>query len=1260
MVTGTDAENNDVENSSADTVSRPRAILGLLPTVKGRQKTRIDLIVEDWPVCLETMESFNWEVRKVYVSQCKNQKWFEHTPACEWIHHGRMQRRWKEGEIDVLVLVGGEGFVQKVIRDHDTTRVDVMVIVINGRNRLGSLSKLGRLKWRKFKHDQCGGVTNGLYWLGISFGWRDTVMAPQPRRVLRHIWDPTSRTRGKVVVFQDRDHEQRVIQIAPNVISVSGLLPWNTPLIRVQGPSVFKPKQEVQRRLLAKELAQVYDMSVVMSNQFGEWDKPSLHLPFIKTLPSKVWATMLESVTGRMTQRIEQTASILKDLKQGQEVLLPHMEVQNVQTDSKVNTPIPGPKSNVEGTRGRQQIVEGRLDGRDENEEDRNAKATKADDARIPVEMWDEEILNEFPHLELTREVQAAINILREWMLRKWRRNVFRSFCKYLHSNHGPNWISIESRNGDLVKDVEAGRDCLRRNSLATWFEWLGGSRPFFWRWPQSFVKEARDGIKVHFRHKELKWRKAQPPENNVVVRNQMEAKLRKVLKRGYIGSGPVTALTRFFSVPKGETDIRMVYDGSVSGLNDILWAPSFGLPTVDDLLYSVDHTSWLGDLDIGEQFLNFIAEPELQRFCGVDLTCYDLMDEDKVEEQPSKKINWKRWTRCPMGVKTSPYHACLNMLHWEQMLRGDRFDPSNPFQYETVELNLPGMRNYDPRVAKVRKLRKDGKLAGDIRTYVDDLRTSGSGEVEGKRVTKRTSQMCSYGGIQDASRKRRKVSQTPGAWSGSVIGVKEGNIIVTVEETKWLKTKMHLKELLDEVRRNPTAVDRKNLESKRGFLVYVARTYRSMKPHLKGIHLTIDSWRGDRDEDGWKNRVAVEIGEKFGYGGMFEDSKYTEAPKLVTPVPRYSRDLEALWFLCQAERPPERKVRSKDVYLARYGFGDASGTGFGSSFGDKDGVSYRYGVWGKDENKQSSNYRELANLVETLEVMVENGSIRNCELYLFTDNQVAERSFFNGTSTSKLLFQLILRLRKVEIEGGIHLILLHVSGKRMIQQGTDGLSRGSMNEGVMNKGSILDHVPLHVTSIETSPTLLGWIRYITGIKWIRPLKEEEWFSDAYGVAGGEENADGVWIPFYKSKTRLWVPPPAAAFVAIEQLYRARTLNQFQTHIFVCPKLHTHDWKRRLHRTADIVIEIPAITSFWKPNCFESLVVGFYFPYFRTEPWCHRGTQRMLELERTLRRMWKHQEKHAGSLLRKLFDTTRKMGSLSERLVRETLSNPLK
>jgi hypothetical protein len=81
---------------------------------------------------------------------------------------------------------------------------------------------------------------------------------------------------------------------------------------------------------------------------------------------------------------------------------------------------------------------------------------------------------------------------------------------------------------------------------------------------------------------------------------------LESVRLRGYVKPGPVVSLTSFFCVDKGPTDIRMVYDASKSGLNDVVWVPSFGLPTVDSSMRGIDSTSSLGDLDLGEMFLNF------------------------------------------------------------------------------------------------------------------------------------------------------------------------------------------------------------------------------------------------------------------------------------------------------------------------------------------------------------------------------------------------------------------------------------------------------------------------------------------------------------------------------------------------------------------------------------------------------------------------------------------------------------------------------
>ena len=44
-----------------------------------------------------------------------------------------------------------------------------------------------------------------------------------------------------------------------------------------------------------------------------------------------------------------------------------------------------------------------------------------------------------------------------------------------------------------------------------------------------------------------------------------------------------------------------------------------------------------------------------------------------------------------------------------------------------------------------------------------------------------------------------------------------------------------------------------KTAESIVGFLVYVAMTYSSLMPYLKGLYLSLNSWRKNRDNEGWK-----------------------------------------------------------------------------------------------------------------------------------------------------------------------------------------------------------------------------------------------------------------------------------------------------------------------------------------------------------------------------------------------------------------------
>ena len=211
----------------------------------------------------------------------------------------------------------------------------------------------------------------------------------------------------------------------------------------------------------------------------------------------------------------------------------------------------------------------------------------------------------------------------------------------------------------------------------------------------------------------------------------------------------------------------------------------------------------------------------------------------------------------------------------------------------------------------------------------------------------------------------------------------------------------------------NNTALDHKTLRSDRGFLVYVTQAYPAMVPYLKGIHLSLETWRGGRDEEGWKVREPVSKDEE---PSTTEDDDITlihektpELPALDAPAsgvtqaaPRLKADLEALLFLSSAEKPRYRVVRGRVVMTAYYGFGDASSGGVGATIQRPDGIHGRFGLWGRDVDDASSNFRELFNLVETVEEEAGAGHLRHTELWLFTESTTAESCFVKGSSTSK------------------------------------------------------------------------------------------------------------------------------------------------------------------------------------------------------------------------------------------------------------------
>eukprot|EP00957_Ditylum_brightwellii_P032710 2479580-Ditylum_brightwellii.AAC.1 len=169
--------------------------------------------------------------------------------------------------------------------------------------------------------------------------------------------------------------------------------------------------------------------------------------------------------------------------------------------------------------------------------------------------------------------------------------------------------------------------------------------------------------------------------------------------------------------------------------------------------------------------------------------------------------------------------------------------------------------------------------------------------------------------------------------------------------------------------------------------------------------------------------------------------------------------------------------------------------------------VRYSVGMWGSDMQTASSKFQKLRNCVDTLE----------------------DERKGRGSSKNKALHEEVLRMCKLDVCQACVIHLIYCAGTRMIAQGTDGLSQGSLNEEVMR-------------ATEAYPGIQDWVR-----SWapgeVEILDAEEWFKQGHGI----------------------------------ELRQARHKRQISSHIILIPKLLTPYWRQQLLKAADIIIEIPAV-----------------------------------------------------------------------------------
>ena len=1144
-----------------------------------------------------------------------------------------------DGNVRVLLVQGTPTVPVGVWKSPGTTVV-IQVRPV-GANALRAETAWNSLPEWPVRHSMVGGVTNGGFVISCYTRERNEVPFSMPRTTKGSLSEALKATEpGKSTTVPNSGDRN----------TYKGVLDFEKRFGEIVARSVFsKTEAAVRRKLGTQELLRVMDVPENRTRGMTDENQQVLKL---SSIPGKVSYASIQFLSYWNPTESPEGLRTHNPEPPKMEVDREELEPEKESIDCVVTSPLDPEKPSVpsEETSDVQLFMSDEEDFQqwqdemmrteaDRNEEGPTAKAVKTDDAKVPVHLWNDRIARKLTeHQALSRSsgdpppkewdystpkgrkvLDRLGEALRGGLLRYWHRKLRSDFDDWFRKNSTSELIG-EHKSRAVWK---AGMAALRTASKASWWDWDAGSAIFFWRWPADYQDTVREGVAPMFDGPPPQGMMGQPPYKDTKVRDQVKGKLQRVLDRGYIkivDIEEIESLMYMFHVPKGETDIRMVYDGTKSGLNEALFAPWFALPRVDTMARWVIAGSWLADNDYGDMFLNFPLHPNLQKFCGVDLS---QLFPEMTRDQTQKYVGV--WLRNAMGLSPSPYASVQGALRAKGYitgrLMGDRHASSNAYQWERVLENLPFTQSYKASLPQIRKVRKDGGLASEVVQYVDDLRVVACSEEQAWLASSQVAKGLAWLGLQDAARKRRRASQRPGAWAGSIISSDTAQVTKSVTQERWDKIRRKIRWLGREAGLSDefTVVDPEKVELDRstardgmihfktterlvGFVVYAAQTFTAFVPYLKGIYLTLNSWRNGRDRDGWMTPEGLRDARM----GLKEPDG--EHPEWVRMVPRFKLDLEALMKLTAYEVPPDIPIRAAHD-RALYIVGDASGEGFGSCVwrqGDEV-IDTEFGRWtGAVTEEKSSNFREAANLVIRLRRLIDADEIsRGTEVFICTDNAVAESTYFKGSSKSSPLHNLIVELKRLEMEGWLIIHFIWIPGTRMIAHGTDGLSRGDTSSGVMGGTEFLSLLPLNESALDRQPTVksdvLSWMNCPS--EWTFATTED-WFGSVF------DEPNGSWI---------WSPPPCLARVAIDQLCEVKHMFPKSKHIFVCPALMTGYWRKSLGKISDAMFTLRSGSVIWKKEMLEPLTIAFVCPLLHSAPWRVRRMEFVDEWQSKLR-----------------------------------------
>ena len=615
-----------------------------------------------------------------------------------------------------------------------------------------------------------------------------------------------------------------------------------------------------------------------------------------------------------------------------------------------------------------------------------------------------------------TEAAHQATHLQLYWAAPTEQKEVVRQGVKELCRRR---WFQLQRRRGaaEVVKLAAAGatetdlRHARQTIDKALWLEEQrrgqedGPINLLWWNWSGPIPAELLEGYRLPFRSKP----KPTLPDNYDTANvEKVWDEITRMNTRGYL-DGPVSKDLIYMTHPlaavakKGSDKVRIVIDMTASLLNECLVAKRFILPTVEDVATKCYRGAWMMTADLVDGFYSVEVCEEDRKFLGL---------------RHPRTGKYYRYRRLSMGCAASPV-AFSRLVAWAVK----EAEESPEFKVERVVVN-----DSDPNMPRVYGIGVDGLPVATSDWFVDDGCIVAPTREKCQAAYDRLVWLleCRLG-WRICSRKTCGPAQRI-LFCGlelDTVGMDAGGPCTRLSDERRAKCLEQLVGFVAAARRRRTA-SRRETASLVGALSFTANAIPAGRCFLvrlyRAIHELDQAERGDHRN--YDRKVVVTT-------GAFLDLKW--------------------WEQCLRTAKCVRLWRTGSFALHRC-WSDASNYGFAECLAteeteDLPRMAFTHGVWPEAIAGFSSNWHELATVLHS--VRSRAADLAHSNIHFCTDNTATVKAVNSGVVHSIALMKLSRELKLVQAQHNIGIEALHLSGKLMQLQGTDGASRSAPWLGV-------------------------------------------------------------------------------------------------------------------------------------------------------------------------------------------------------------------